>query len=419
MNSEAETRNQEFKDQIAQLTNNNTELVKENASLKLKIETLLRELEEANAAVAAVKTAKTELTQVASPAPSSGTADAPCGGDCSCQDLIDKALCGGSNAASIPSAKWNVRKQSEIRDLVGCGSCSKDGECACYNEATAVPLPKRATSPIANDPKRSRITVDYLEDLETDFTAAYMSRPVSSSGTPSSLTHMPDPCGFCSDGTPCVCAEMANAMDMEDSDTDEEQRDVKLAPILASGEFGILSPPSSSAGHSVPLRRMMDLDRPLPLHPPTGVRATLKTPTPPSSSTGCKPGGCDQCKADPMSTLFCQSVATRIQSSSSSGGCCGGNASGSGDCCKDIESAVPTPPKLDTRSKQADGKTYIPCSAVYQTLSRHRAFDDAAADLGALVRPLVIQSVDGRCPQVEVSSVRDVLKMLDRRFGRD
>jgi len=36
------------------------------------------------------------------------------------------------------------------------------------------------------------------------------------------------------------------------------------------------------------------------------------------------------------------------------------------------------------------------------------------------VRPLVIQrGVDGRCPQVEISSVRDVLKMLDRRFGRD
>lgn len=70
-------------------------------------------------------------------------------------------------------------------------------------------------------------------------------------------------------------------------------------------------------------------------------------------------------------------------------------------------------------SNSATDGTYIPCSAAYQTLSRHRAFDEAAADLGALVRPLVIQSVDGRCPQVEVSSVRDVLKMLDRRFGRD
>ncbi|KAF8253018.1 hypothetical protein K440DRAFT_576896 [Wilcoxina mikolae CBS 423.85] len=420
VNSEAETRNQEYKEQIAQLTKNNTELAKENASYKLKIETLLRELQEATAAAAT----KTELTQVASPAPSSGTADAPCGGDCSCQDFIDKALCNRPNATeavSISPAKRNVRKEPELQ---GCGSCSKDGECACYNEATAIPLPKRATSPITNAPKRSRITVDYLDDLETDFTAAYMSRPVSSRGTPGSLTHMPDPCGFCSDGTPCVCAEMANAMDMEDSDTDEEQRDVKLAPILGSGEFGILSPPNSSTGDSVPLRRMMGLDRPLPLHPPTGVRATPKISTSPSSSsssssssTGCKPGGCDQCKADPMSTLFCQSVATRIRSSGS-GGCCGGNAGGAGGCCKDIESAIPTAPKRNTHSS-GDGKTYIPCSAVYQTLSRHRAFDEAAADLGALVRPLVIQSVDGSCPQVEVSSVRDVLKMLDRRFGRD
>lgn len=60
---------------------------------------------------------------------------------------------------------------------------------------------------------------------------------------------------------------------------------------------------------------------------------------------------------------------------------------------------------------------FIPCSAAYVTLSRHRAFDEAAADLGALVRPLVVQQGDEGCPKVEVNSVREVLKMLDRRFG--
>lgn len=305
---------------------------------------------------------------------------------------------------------------------MGCGSCSADGDCKCFNAAVAAPLvpaPKRAISPPVNPSKRNR-TIDCLDDLETDFTAAYMARAVSSRHTPS-LIHMPDPCGFCSDGTPCVCAEMANAMDMEDSDTDSEGREIKLAPLLDG--MGMLSPPSSSAGDTVPLRRMAGLDRPLPLHPAPRLRALPKAFSAPSGS-GCKPGGCDQCKSDPMSTLFCQSVATRIRSDAS-GGCCGGN-SGGGGCCRDIESTVSAPPKRTTRSKMqkedsnsATDGTYIPCSAAYQTLSRHRAFDEAAADLGALVRPLVIQSVDGRCPQVEVSSVRDVLKMLDRRFGRD
>jgi hypothetical protein len=426
----------EYKEQIRLLTENNAELARENAQCKLTIEALQKELE------ALQRSKSVELTQVASPAPSNGSpVDAPCSRDCSCQDIVDKVLCDRQNPASptadtptpapIVQLPKRNRKPPEVQDLLGCGSCSAGGECKCYNAAVAapsVPLPKRATSPISNSSKRNR-TNDYLDDLEIDFTTAYMTRPVPSRGTPSNF--MPDPCGFCSDGTPCVCAEMANAMDMEDSDSDSEGHDIKLAPLLGGGMgmgmgmgLGMLSPPSSSAGDAVPLRRMAGLDRPLPLHPAPSIRALPKAST--GAGSGCKPGGCDQCKADPMSTLFCQSVATRIRSdsapsSSSSGGCCGGNASGGG-CCRDIESAVPPAPKRTTRSKSlketSDG-TYIPCSAAYQTLSRHRAFDEAAADLGALVRPLVIQSVDGRCPQVEVNSVRDVLKMLDRRFGRD
>lgn len=66
-----------------------------------------------------------------------------------------------------------------------------------------------------------------------------------------------------------------------------------------------------------------------------------------------------------------------------------------------------------------DNGTFIPASAAYQALSRHRGFDKATADLGSLVRPLMVKRADGRCPLVEVSSVRDVLKQLDRRFGSD
>ena len=42
-------------------------------------------------------------------------------------------------------------------------------------------------------------------------------------------------------------------------------------------------------------------------------------------------------------------------------------------------------------------------------------------DFPGLVRPLVIdgEGVQGGCPKVEVGSLRDVLKMLDRRFGKD
>jgi len=401
------------------------ELAKENSAYKLRLETLQKELEDLRS-----KPQPVELTQVASPA---STVDAPCAGDCSCQDIVDKALCERGNPAIaapapapvIPLPK-HTRRLTDLTNLIGCGSCSKDGDCSCYNASVAaVSAPKRSISPLAITSKRSR-TIDYL-DLETDFTTAYTTRPRSE------MINMPDPCGFCSDGTPCVCAEMANAMDMEDTDTDGEGGDIKLAPLL--GGAGLLSPPGSSTGEHVPLRRMAGLDKPLPLHPfssrPTPKPLVSKLSTTSTTPSGCKPGSCDQCKADPMSTLFCQSVSTRV--SDATGGCCGG-AGPDGGCCKDIESPVSISlPKRTTRASATVKKlpppppppppppagTYIPCSAAYQTLSRHRAFDEAAADLGALVRPLVIQrGVDGRCPQVEISSVRDVLKMLDRRFGR-
>ena len=439
--SETESKTQEFKDQIALLTQNNSELTKENAQYRLKVETLQKELQEAKAAAAAPAVSDVELTQVASPAPSAGgSGDSPCGGDCTCQDAIDRVLCDRPAAIPVHLPKRALpqhhhdhhhqqqqQQQQDQQDILGCGSCTPGGKCACFDAATAAP--KRSTSPTAEQPPKRTRTLDFLDDLETDFTATYM-RP-QQSDTP----HIADPCGFCSDGTPCVCAEMARAMDMEDSDAESvpHANHVKLAPILpaAAAGPGVLSPPASSAGdYAVPLRRMAGLDRPLPpLHHPQ-----LKSAAP-SSSSGCKPGGCDQCKADPMSTLFCQSVASRISNRADDGGCCGGSgADRRGGCCRDIEAVVPGKPATRGNSNMkpaaaaaaaaaaasADGgRSYIPCSAAYQTLSRHRAFDAAAADLGALVRPLVIQSVDGRCPQVEVSSVRDVLKMLDRRFGRD
>lgn len=407
MATETQARDQELRDRIQALTQNNFELARENAQYKLKLEAIQRELEAAQQPVVA----KIELTQMASPTPSTGTADAPCGTDCSCQDFIDKALCDRpeAQAAITPPApsvllpKSTHRPPDTANELIGCGSCSKYDDCTCYNTslAVSVPLPKRAISPSSNPTKRTR-TATYLDDLATDFTTTSTAprHTPRRSRTPATMIHMPDPCGFCSDGTPCVCAEMANAMDMEDSDSDSsdsEGRAMKLAPIR-NGHGGMLSPPSSAAGDSVPLRRMLGLDRPLLLAP---------------APSGCKPGGCDQCKTDPMSTLFCQSVATRMQSDKAVPvGCCGGNAAGGG-CCKD-----PPPPPVRKKSAN-DDRTYIPCSAAYQALSRHRAFDEAAADLGSLVRPLVIQSVNGNCPRVEVSSVRDVLKMLDRRFGRD
>ncbi|KAI5816958.1 hypothetical protein BZA77DRAFT_311439 [Pyronema omphalodes] len=443
--SETEQRLEEYKVQIALLTKNNADLAQQNSALKLENESLRQDLAEVKS-IKSISTSSApspqKLTQVASPAPSSeGAASTPCGGDCSCSDAIDKVLCDRPFDPSLcsicrePSCNCIKTPTSDPSD-----SSVEDKKPLTIDTSNEIASQsKRATSPIIAPVKRGRF--EHLSDYETDFTTAYLPRRGSAMSTISHISAMPDPCGFCSDGTPCVCAEMASAMDMEDSEDEEGGMNMKLAPILGS-DFGMQSPPKWTIDDPIPLtlKRMIGLDKPLMMQP--SITRPPRVIAPRNKSSGCKPGGCAQCKADPMSTLFCQSVATRMTKSTSSGatasaaastpaGCCGGGGR-AGGCCKDIENAVETPATaapsvpLPRRKKAAppaqtldSEKTYIPCSAAYQTLSRHRAFDEAAADLGALVRPLVIQSMDGSCPQVEVSSVRDVLKMMDRKFGRD
>jgi len=320
--------------------------------------------------------------------------------------VVDKALCDRPTVPAVPLRRSNRNRnrkdEAPTPEPLGCGSCSKGGECACYNEATAAlaphfaAAPKRPTSPPHGSvTKRTRMSFAD-EELETDFTNAYMTRNQPS--TPS-IAQVPDPCGFCSDGTPCICAEAANAMDMASSDVEPDvEENIKLAPILGTPRSS--SPPAE-------VYQNTKNERPVPLHPSSMKAAAVPLP----SRSGCRPGGCEQCRNDPMATLFCQSVSTRLGSKQE--GCCGGKG-GKGGCCQDVEGGA----KTSSKESVPTGKTYIPCSAVYQTLSRHRNFG-SMTDLGSLVRPLVVKGKEGSCPEVEISSVRDVLKQLDRRFGSD
>lgn len=224
-----------------------------------------------------------------------------------------------------------------------------------------------------------------------------MTKPLPAPAFSETISRMPDPCGFCSDGTHCVCAEAAVAvgggMLMADDSDSEEHHSTRLPPLLSDHT----PPPADS--HA---------ERLMALHPPMTTSAG-QTARP----SGCTPGGCKQCQNDPMSTLFCRSVAAKVGRTD---GCCGGG------CCdaKTPTSATPSLAPLGKEGNKAEEKgTFIPASAAYQALSRHRGFEEATADLGSLVRPLMVKQADGRCPLVEVSSVRDVLKQLDRRFGSD
>ncbi|KAF8423803.1 hypothetical protein EV426DRAFT_109365 [Tirmania nivea] len=311
-------------------------------------------------------------------------------------------------------------------------------------EVTIHSLPKRSTSPSTNPPdKRTRLNATLpsstsIDELETDFTAIYASGGFTSvSASSSSACMMADPCGFCSDGTPCVCAEMA-MMEQRVKGGELGSRDVDMA-------FGIDA--------KLPPLQLYEIDEPFGagmrgfggmgvMHPPNGTRAAmLSSAARDAGMGGCGamggPGSCGLCQKDPLAMLFCQSVASRradattttLSSSSSNTrpGCCGGSILKSGGgCCKTIKNEPcdnssntnldKLPPMLPPSNS-----IYIPCSAAYQTLARHRAFEKASMDdFPGLVRPLVIDGEGGQegCPKVEVGSLRDVLKMLDRRFGK-
>lgn len=188
-------------------------------------------------------------------------------------------------------------------------------------------------------------------EMEMDFTSSFKTRHP--------FKKRKDSCGFCSDGTPCLCEDV------------EAKKNLKLPPLGMP-----LSPAASATSPDAPQSGIGS---------PWDEKRVSDTP----GCTG-NPGTCMQCQSDPMSTLFCTTVASRKQSATRS-----------------------TLPEVEREPKYSPstqiGGTYIPCSAAYQTLSRHKDFD--RVDLGTLIGKLNTKGT-----QVEVSSVANVLRELDRKF---
>ena len=233
-----------------------------------------------------------------------------------------------------------------------CNVCVED-DCIC--EAVGLKKVSTKTSKTNNG-----------EPMEIDFTARYgrhannqsttTEQPTHDQSTHNQSTHNPnhsrrnnhdghhvssaDRCGFCSDGTPCVC---------------EEMQDNTLPPL------SFPSPSPNDLKISTLQPDITDINTPL-----------LAS----NSSCSGNPGNCRRCQTDPMNTLFCTTLAS---------------SQNTGNTASD------------------NGGMYIPCSAAYQTLSRHKDF--SRADLGKLVGKLHTKGM-----QVEVSSVANVLRELDRRL---
>ncbi|EFQ34915.1 bZIP transcription factor [Colletotrichum graminicola M1.001] len=316
--------------------------------------------------------------------------------------------------------------------VIGCGNCTLGGRCACLEEtikSAIVSDLKRAPSPsaVVSVEKRHRTEpTPPDEETEIDFTAMFSKKapaqqqqqqqqPTTTSSLVQSHSQLPsmafkDSCGFCKDGSYCLCADTAIPLGPP-ATTD-------YGPPPAYSQQTQTPPPSENDAVPPPIPMEIDANGAVKLRP----RPQTTQPVAPVSR-GCGPkgpGSCAQCLADPKSGLFCRALSANIERNggSSGGGCCGG-AGASGGCCKS-ESA---PPRLPTKGKLG---LSLSCAEAYQTLSSHRNFEKAADDIGSWLPKLRAAPNPGqtlpsssRLPiEVEAASIMSVLKDFDIRFGR-
>ncbi|KAI0094979.1 hypothetical protein BDY19DRAFT_982296 [Irpex rosettiformis] len=140
-------------------------------------------------------------------------------------------------------------------------------------------------------------------------------------------------CGFCSDGTPCVCRELAlqqvNNLPTPSATFKAENSDnTRVVDIRFDGPQ--LSPQDSSILENlpayqppVPLRRRGQRINPLPVFPITQTQQSsifsISQSTP--SCTG-DPTNCPACADDAFGKAFCAAISKSVASSSTGGGNC-------------------------------------------------------------------------------------------------
>lgn len=303
-------------------------------------------------------------------------------------EMLRKGMVDGTDAVRLPprptqqgDAGNQSTKKQDATDHT-CGNCDGD-YCKCVDDALkasaysaedAAPATfKRPHSPPSSstENKRSRHASDLDKNTEIDFTYQFATpaRPtLSTSASTVSIPAVapPDPCGFCDDGTACLCAEMAKDKAFSDD----------------------LKPPPPS------------LPTPTP---------SQKTTNPATATNSCinGPGTCAQCLSDPRSTLFCKSVAATNPSK------------------PNAESPTSPPQTNETTTTTTTTEPTLTCADAFTTLSRHPAFDQAiSSELGSWVPQLAAGRKSASRPdrtayEIEAASVMAVLRFFDRRFGGD
>ncbi|KZZ95070.1 bZIP family transcription factor [Ascosphaera apis ARSEF 7405] len=303
--------------------------------------------------------------------------------------------------------------------------------------------------------QETQVKCEY-DEMEIDFTEQFSTKRPPPQQQPKQqrdedmFTSAPplfETCGFCQDGTPCLCAEMAAEEQQQRQQQQQRNRQMALHD-LEKAEQARLAASSDRCVKS----RMPTIQSLSHMTPPPSESDVFSESLPPISAltreslSACGengPGTCLQCQSDPRSTLFCKSLAAaRVMNSAnnnnnnSRSGCCGGGGGGgsgggrngagygrAGGCCKDIGNRDPT----------AAPPLTLSCADTFTTLSRHPQFSRATDELDAwmprlvtLPNPAHLAGAGGAngagmgerpAMEVEAASVMNVLRYFDRRFS--
>ncbi|KAJ5620901.1 hypothetical protein N7510_004885 [Penicillium lagena] len=317
-----------------------------------------------------------------------------------------------------PTSPDHNRKEGQENVPLGCSNCSST-HCQCIEDAFAMPIDSHASSHSKYPPHgvgSANTEPDIKpdpEEMEIDFTSRFAAAPAqtslrsnnsnstsnSNNNNNNNNTSSPpvDPCGFCQDGTPCICAEMAAQEQTRGRHNSFENP--RLAPIQSLSQF---TPPPSDGD----------------------VRSEVTLPPISQATNPCAngPGTCAQ----------------SASGTPTGGGCCGGKGA-DGGCCMSRSSNAPattttnrnnpaTIPALAAASMSASPSLTLTCADAFTTLSRHPNFSRASDDISTWLPklntlpnprdlPVAPDGRDRAAMEVEAASVMGVLRYFDRRFA--
>jgi len=325
----------------------------------------------------------------------------------------------------VATSTEQTREPEQENVPLGCTDCSSS-HCQCIEDAFGMPIDtheSRGRHPPhgVGSPERENAEPEIKpdpEEMEIDFTARFAGVPAQSSSHNHNNVSSPpvDPCGFCQDGTPCICAEMAAQEQQRGRRSSFEHP--RLAPIQSISQF---TPPPSD----------------------TDVRSEVTLPPISQATNPCAngPGTCAQCLADPRSTLFCKTLAASRSASgtpTTGGGCCGGKGADGGCCMSRNAPTTQTPrnnpsmpPQPAVSKPSTPNALTLSCADAFTTLSRHPNFNRASDEISTWLPKLhtlpnpneqaniaAKETRGGRAAlEVEAASVMGVLRYFDRRFA--